>query len=419
MMLQSYKNKRVRIIDNGIFCEIAVKLSQWFGQVEYYSPWEEAYVKSNNRLVGDGIPGVKRQNRIFDDIDKVDLWVFPDLYHSDLQDYLEKKGKRVWGSRSGENLELYRAESKEHFKKLGLPVGNYKTIIGMDALRAELKPRRNVFVKVSVTRGDFESFHVKNYSLIEPKLDEMEHNLGEKKKIAEFIVEDGIDGVEIGYDGYCIDGIFPKTALLGLEVKDKSYIGHVQQYANMPRQITDFTRAIGDTMKQAHYRNFMSTENRITPKGTSYMNDLCARQGSPPSELYINMFDNLPDIIWYGAEGKCIDPIISKPWGAECIIDSFWSDRNWQAIQFPPEYRDNVKLRQFTRIKGQYYVIPQNEGSTTVGAVVGVGNTLEEAVKKVKDVAKKIEGYNLIVHDSALDKAQDEINKLKPLGIKL
>jgi hypothetical protein len=418
-VLQTYKDKRVRIIDNGIFCELAVKLSQWFGVVEYYSPWEEAFVKSNNRLVGEGVPGVKRQNEPLKDIDGVDLFVFPDLYHSDLQLHLEKLGKRVWGSRRGEELELYRDESKKYMKKLGLPVGEYRVITGMDALRAFLKTHKNVFVKVSVTRGDFESFQVKNYALIEPKLDELEHNLGEKKKIAEFVVEDGIEGIEIGYDGYSIDGVFPKSAMLGLEVKDKGYVGHAWQYANMPPQITDFTKKMGPTLREYRYRNFMSTENRITKEKKSYMNDFCARQGSPPSELYINMFDNLPDILWYGAEGRCIDPVMSKPWGAEVIIDSFWSDRNWQAIQFPKEMRDNVKLRQFTYINGQYYVIPQSEGSTAVGAIVGAGATMAEAIKKVKDVAEKVEGYGIEIRSEALDDAQKEIDKLKPLGLKI
>ena len=87
---------------------------------------------------------------------------------------------------------------------------------------------------------------------------------------------------------------------------------------------------------------------------TSYMNDFCARLGSPPSELYINMFANLPDILWYGAEGKLIDPEWTAQWGAEVIIDSSWhDDKYWQHIQFPEKIRDNVKLHQFTVIEDE------------------------------------------------------------------
>ena len=415
----NYKTKSVCCIDNGIFCELAVKLAESFGHVYYYSPWEEAFVKSNNMLPGYGIPGVERCNEPLKLIDDIDLWVFPDLYHAGLQLHLQELGKRVWGSRDGQELELLRDESKKYLKKLGLPVGKYEVITGLENLRKYLKEHDNQFVKVSVTRGDFETFWSKNYKFIECKLDELEHNLGAKKSVAEFIVEEPIEGIEIGYDGYSVDGKFPNSAIVGLEVKDKGYIGHVREYSGMPEEITGFIDKISDTLKSYQYRNFMSTENRITKDHTSYMTDFCARQGSPPSELYINMFDNLAEIIWKGAEGECVDPVCSKPWGAEVIIDSFWSDRNWQPIQFPKEIRDNVKLRQFTIINDQYYVIPQSEGSTAVGAVVATGDSMDEAIKNVKEICEDVEGYYLDIHSDALDDAQKELDKLDEMGITL
>ena len=415
----NYKTKSICLIDNGIFCETAVKLSEFFGRVYYYSPWEETFVKSNNMLPGYGIPGVERINEPLKIIDDVDLWVFPDLYHAGLQFHLQELGKRVWGSRDGQELELLRDDSKKYLKKLGLPVGKYEVITGLDKLRAYLKEHDNKFVKVSVTRGDFETFNAKNYNFIEVKLDELEHNLGAKKHVAEFIVEDTIEGIEIGYDGYSVDGQFPESSIVGLEVKDKGYVGHVREYSDMPKEITVFTDTISDTLKNYKYRNFMSTENRVAKDKTSYMTDFCARQGSPPSELYINMFENLADIMWQGAEGVCVDPVCPKKWGAEVVIDSFWSDRNWQPIQFPEKIRDNVKLRQFTMIEKQYYVIPQNEGSTGVGAVVATGDTMEEAVENVKECCKQVEGYYIDIHDDALDDAQKELGKLGEMGIEL
>lgn len=417
----TYSDKTCFVVDNGIFGEIAVKLAKEFGKVYYYSPWEEAFVKSNNRLPGEGIEGLIRQNEIFRCKDEVDLWVFPDLFHADLQLELESQGHRVWGSRDGEELELYRDESMRHLKKLGLPVAPYKMITGMENLKSYLKVHENVYVKVSVTRGDFETFHSKNYEYIMPKLDELEHKLGAKKLIAEFMVQEAIDdSVEIGYDGFGVDGQFPASAIMGLEVKDKGYVGHVNDYKDMPPAITDFTEAISETMKGYRYRNFFSTENRVTKDKKSFMNDFCARQGSPPSELYINMIDNLADVLYAGAEGELIDPIFKKKWGAEVVIDSFWSDCNWQSIQFPDKIRDNVKLRQFCKIEDQYYIIPQSEGSTGIGAAVATGDTLEEAIKNVKEVCKEISGYYLTIHDDSLDDANDELEKLKnATGIEL
>ena len=415
-----YKNKSVLVVDNGIFVEIAVALAKSFGKVMYYSPWEEAYVKSNNRLVGAGLPGIERVNDIFGVIDDTDLFVFPDLYHAGLQLHLESLGKRVWGSRMGEEIELERDAAKKYLKKLGLPVGKYRVIKGLDDLRKYLKEHDNVFVKVSVTRGDCESFSAKNYKYIETRLDELEHNLGMKKKITEFIVEDAIDGaIELGYDGYTIDGQYPTIALQGIEVKDKGYIGHVRAYKDTAKELTEYLDAIAPALKKYRYRNFKSTENRITQDHTSFMNDATCRCPSPPSEMYSLMFENLADIIWNGADGKCIDPEIKHEWAAEVIIDSFWSDKNWQMVQFPEKIRDNVKLRQFTMIDGEYYVIPQNEGSTTIGAAVATGDTMDQAIENVKVVCGQIVGYNLQIHDDALDDAQKEIDNLKEMGIEL
>ena len=45
----------------------------------------------------------------------------------------------------GEQLELDRPGSKKLFTKLGLPVGHYEVVHGMDNLRGYLKSKKNVW----------------------------------------------------------------------------------------------------------------------------------------------------------------------------------------------------------------------------------------------------------------------------------
>jgi hypothetical protein len=417
-MLQDYSQKKVCVVDNGLFLETSVKLAEFFGTVYYYSPWQETNPRSINQAIGFGIPGITRANNIFKIIDDVDLWVFPDLYYSDLQLHLESLGCRVWGSREGENLELNRVECKKILKELKLPVGPFVVITGLDNLSEYLKEHDNQFVKVSVTRGDFESFSSPNYNLIKSRLDRLANDLGIVQEIARFIVEDEIEGVELGYDGYCIDGEFPESALLGLEIKDLGYIGRYQPYASMPKEITDFTRAIGPFMKENRYRNFCSTENRITPELVSYMNDFCGRQGSPPSELYINMFGkNLADILWFGAEGKLVSPDCPYEWGMSVCIYSDWLDKNCLAVEFPAELRDNIKFRNAMVVDGKYYCVPQNEGIPVIGDIVAMGHSLQEVRDKISDISKEIKGYKVELNIGSLDKAQEEIEKLAEIGV--
>ena len=419
-MVQDYSKKTVCVVDNGLFIELAIMLSKSFGKVYYYSPWQSGFVKSNSIIIGEGVPNIERINYVFDIINKVDLWVFPDVYFSDMQVYLASIGKRVFGSRKGDELELYRKESKEHFKKLGLPVGKYAVVKGLDDLREYLKQHDNVYIKLSFTRGDTETFHSENYDNIEPKLDELEHTLGAVKHIKEFIVEDAIDdAVETGIDTICIDGKFPDHAMVGIEVKDKGYIGKIRKYSELPKEITHFNDVISDTLKKYKYRNFYSTEIRVTKEHKDFMTDLCSRAGSPPNELYQNMYLNLADIMWFGAEGECLDVEFKDEYGAEVLIISNWADKNWQAIEFPESIRDNVKLRNLTIINKKYYAAPQAVGIPEIGAVVASGKTMEEAIKNVQKLAEQVKGHYIEIPVSCLDSAQEELKKLEDFNIKL
>lgn len=418
--MSDYKNKIVCIVDQGLFVELAVTLSKSFKKTFYYSPWEAPFPKSNALLVGEGIPGVTRIRSIWNHIDEIDLFVFPDVYMGPLQVYLSSIGKRVWGSRMGEELELCRPESKELFKTLNIAVGPYKVITGLDDLRDYLKKHDKQYVKVSGTRGDFETFRAENYELIEPRLDELEHNLGAMKKIIKFIVEDAIDeAVEIGYDGYCIDGQFPKTAMRGIEVKDKGFIMKSGPYSGVAPQARGFNEKLKNKFKDYQYRGFWSSEIRVTKDGTGYATDPCCRAGSPPCELYQIMVDNWAEIMWEGAEGNLVEPKLWGKWGAELLLISEWAVHNWQAIKFPPKYRENVKLRNLTIIDGKYYVVPQIGGCAEIGAVVAVGNSKESAVAECKKIAEQVEGYYLETIPDSLDQADEQIAKLKEFGIEL
>ena len=410
----NYSTKCCAVVDNGLFVEVATALAPAFGEVLYYSPWESAFPKSNSTLIGVGIPGVTRVNTIYDRTADVDLWVFPDVYYGAFQCHLEELGKRVWGSRLGERLELDRVWSKECLAKLGVPIGRFEVIIGLDALRVYLKSHRDQWVKISCTRGDMETFHSKNYKLIEPRLDELEHNLGAKKKIMEFIVEDDIDEVtEVGYDGYAVDGSYPSCAMVGIEAKNKGYLGMMQDTKHMLPQVQAVNNAIVAQLREWKYRNFISLEMRITDDGTPYVIDPCTRLTSPPGELLLAMYTNLADIFWEGAEGRCIDPIPAGKYGAELVISSGWADKNWQAIEFPAKLRPFIKLRNLAIIDGRYYCVPQAVGLNEVGSIVAYGETLDEAIEACEEYSHEVEGYFLEVHPECLEDIKHEFDTVE------
>lgn len=399
--------------DNGIFTAIAETLAKDFGRVLYYVPWTSGMPKSNPLMIGEGINGVERIASPWSYFDDIDIWIFPDVYEGDLQDWLVAQGKRVWGCRSGGELEIDRPTSKEACKKLGIDIGPYKVITGLDSLRKHLKANDDQWVKISGTRGDMETFGAKTYEKVEPRLDELEHNLGALKKIMEFTVEQGIpDAIETGYDGFTIDGKFPKTAMTGVEVKDEAYLMKIVRWPDLPEPVRTVNEKLAPALKRYGYRGFISTEVRCTKDGKAYLIDPCCRAGSPPNELYQLLMTNMAEVIWYGAEGIVIEPEFQAKWGAEVLLISEWADQNWMHVSFPDEVRENVKLRNFCMIEGEYYVIPQWTGCAEIGAVVAMGNTPDEAIKECKRICELVEGHLLDKPVDALDIAREQLEQV-------
>jgi phosphoribosylamine-glycine ligase len=414
------KDKIAIVYDNGLFIEIAKTLSKSFKKVYYYMPWKNGFPKSNQYIVGEGIEGVERIHDFWKYKDKADIIIFPDIYDGDLQLELVKQGKLVWGGRMGEEMELYRDRMKRHMKSVGLYVTPFAVIKGLDKLREYLKENDNVWIKQNITRGDFETFKSESYQIVEPVLDELEHSLGRLKHIKEFIVEQALDdAVETGVDLYTVDGNYPSETLAGIEVKDLGYVGKIVPYAQLSTKVTDFNDKIQPALKAFGYRGFMSTEIRVSKNKPPYMVDFCARAGSPPNELYQLMYKNLADIIWYGANGILIDPITTKKYGVEALIHSSWADKNWQAVTFPDKYRENIKLRNACKIDGLYYAVPQSVGLPEIGAVVGEGDTMEEAIEQVKKIAETIKGHYIEIKIDSIDVALKQFEELENYGVKI
>jgi hypothetical protein len=349
------------------------------------------------------------------------LVIFPDVYFGDEQEFLVNLGVPVWGARRGEALELNRPKTKELLRQIGLPVNRYEVLHGIKDLRSYLKLNPNVWIKISANRGDMETFHSPRYDLIKPRIDEMEHKLGAKGAIAEFLVEDSIDGeqvVEFGYDGFTIDGQWPVRSFFGIERKDEGFKGRVIEYADFPPILKQSNDALSPYFHDNSYRGFYSSELRVTDKETAYLIDPCARAASPPHEIYMEIFDNWPELIWEGANGNVAEPNAVKKFGVCAMIHSTWATKNWLPIRYPDSIRKFVKLRNHCRIEGVDYFVPQPDSDLPeIGAVIGLGSTMEEAENHLRDNAAQIQGYDLDIKLNCLEETAEDIEKAKAFGI--
>lgn len=418
--MDDLKSKVLTVVDQGLFTDMALAVAPGFKSTNYWTPWQSSFPLSNSLLPGDGFDEMERIKWLDDVFDETDLYMFPDVNFGDKQVFLEKLGKRVWGARKGESLELQRVATKKLLAKLGLPVGPYEVCSGIGELRECLKKKNNVWIKTSLTRGDMETWHSDRYELSKVFLDSLEYRLGETGRKMEFVVEDSIDGdnvVETGYDGYCIDGQFPDKGFFGFEIKDKGYAIKAVDYSEIPEVVTHINKMLAPWMKEKNYRGFFSSEIRVKD-GEGYLIDPCARLGSPPNEIYQEMVENWPEIIWEGAAGNLVTPKMKYKYGFEVLMHCPAANDDWVPIYFPDKIRQFVKIRNHYKSRGLDFFVPQPPSKLPeIGAVIGFGDTLEEAIAHVKENAEQVQAYGLDIKLESIDECCATIEQAKEIGV--
>lgn len=416
MATKSFKEAAACVYDYGAFVTLAAYLVGQFRRVYYFCPWQDAYPSSGPRIVGTGIAGVTRiEGDIWDHLDDIDLFIFPEVCDGSLQEHLLALGKRVWGSRAGEELELNRPKTKELLKKLGLDVGRYAVVEGIDGLRSHLASRKDQWIKVSTTRADMETWHAKDARDAEVHLNELEHKLGASAKQMEFLVEDAInDAIECGYDGFCVDGKFANGSVTGIEVKDRCYLQRALRYAELPEPVRRVNDGLAPALKRYGYRGFISTEIRTTKNGKAYLIDPCARFGSPPNEACQLQITNLAEIMWEGSDGIVVEPEFAARYAAELLLRSEWAMHNWLPLRIPPAIRKHVKIRNLAVIDNEPYYVPlASQGACSViGAVAALGDTSDEAIEACRKIAAKVEGYEIDCSPDSLDESKEHLAKI-------
>lgn len=411
--------KKCLVIDHGLFTAFAQRLAREF-EVFYFVPYaDRSFPKHGPAMVGSGIPGVERVEDMWRLVDEVDFIVFPDVGFYQLANWLAMKGYKVWGASLGEKLEVQRWRAKETMRALDLPVGECALVTGINELRDYLGQHEDVFVKISGFRGLAETFHSKNWMFSEQRINELQLELGGAANVFPFVVEHMVDSVvEAGYDGYCIDGKFPTTCLTGVEVKDRGYLGAVRDYSELSDPVKIVNQKLAPFLAEANYRQFFSTEIRVTDEGTPYLIDLTTRCPAPPSALYWEMIANVGEIVEAGANGELVDPVWKAKFGALAIIKSDFASERWCPVQEDPSISQWVKWRNYANIDGQGWIIPTDGVKMPeIGDVIGIGDSVEEAIKACQKHAEKLEGFEVKVHAEALPEALGEISNAEEHGI--
>ncbi len=412
----------VMVIDGGSYVALARRLGREFGKVYYHNPaWLKPFPTLNEQYIGKGFPEIEVVESAEPYRDSIDLWYFPDTFSGTTQVALAQAGKRVWGSRTLQELELDRSVLKETLADVGLPVNPYESVHGLTALREYLQEHDDRYVKMDGRfRGHGETFRVRTYTEAKPKLDELAYELGPVAEIIDFMIESPLKRkVEVGTDTYCIDGKYPALISCGCEVKDRGYVMQMRPVSEIPPALWRVNEKLAPLFAKGKFRGAFSTEVRLGTDGKPFLIDPCMRWGSPPNELLQELWLNLGEISYAGAGGELVDPVCAAPYGAQLVLTSPWAEHHWLAVNYPSQYERFVKLRNACRIDGTTYVIPQTPGIAEVGSVIGYGDTLEEAIAMCREVADSISGLDLHAPYDAFDAAAEELAKSAAMGVEV
>lgn len=406
------------VIDNGLFTGLAQTLAREFGRVLYHTPdWAKGFPSIQDAIIGDGFDEFERVNDIWNVMDQVDICVFPDICHAGLQLHLEAIGKRVWGARNGDSLEMVREKFLRQLEDVNLDVPDWRMITGLTNLRDYLKKHGDKYVKISRWRQDLETFHHIDYELSQTKLDELACRFGPLQERMPFIVVDPIECIaEVGYDGYCIDGQFPKQSAYGIECKNKGYIGTMKKYSSLPKSVKEVNAALSPVLKTFRYRQFWSTEIRVTDDSAFFIDPTC-RLGMPSGDAQLALYDNVSEIIWHGAAGKLVDPKPKAMFAAQALMSHSGREGTWRTLHIPDEVYDFVRLLYPCKIGDVYGISPSSKCEDTIGSVIGVGDTLEEAINHLKDNAEALKQQPVTVHVESLVDVLRDIREGEAEGI--
>lgn len=399
--------------------EIAIRLAKDFKKVFYTGPYVMNGSPSHEAIdMARNVPNIERVREWSEVVDQVDLIVATDAHEPYLQKHWKSLGISVFGSFFASELENNRRLGKQTLYNLGLPVGLYSNADGVDQLEEILKNAPHSWVKGGL-RGDGETWEHKAWEFSKGEVERIRADLKIFQNQPKYTVEHHIDGLgEIGMDIPTANGKYTSYCMAGLEVKDCMYVSKMIPYFSLPQQLRDITDRLAPVFDDMEYSGIFSDEVIIGEDKRGYMLDYTCRFGQPPTSIITTLWTNFSEVIWEIANGRIPEIKFDYQYAVQFVIKSDLAENHPSPVKIPEEYKEFVKIKNLVIDEdGTSYYTPNGQKMKEIGAVVGLGNSMEEAFKKATKIADSIEGFDVYIKTDAMDKAKRSLAKLKSAGI--
>lgn len=410
----STNNKSFLVYDRGQFLHIAQRLAR-DAKVYYYLAEEEPYPHKNTDEIGTGYENIEVVDDFWEALGKAGCVVFTDVYNGGLPRYLKEQGIPVFSALGCEEIEEDRKLLKKVLRDSGLPVIPTVNLKGLDAVEKYLEGKEDKWLKCSDYRGDMESQHFSNSFLMQTWFDTKRKDWGMGQNSVEILVEDSINSeCETGFDTPMLDGELPENPMIGYDNKNKAYCAMTVK--KLPVMLQKIHDKMKPGFKRRGYQAWYSNEIRIAG-GKAYYMDCTSRFGSPPSEIYCELYKSFTQNVWDLAHGKM--PILEPgfKYGVQLILISDFAERHWLPIQFPKEIERFVKLKNAKKVKDGYLCIP-NKNGRYIGSVIALGDDLDKTIEECIERAGMIKGEEIEFDKHAFEGIKESITSGAKYGIK-
>lgn len=378
--------KTALVRDGGSFVGVARRLAEEFGRVLYCPHYRQNNPEVNEAIIGDGCGDVIHCDDLWIAKKKADVFVFPDIGFAGEQKELRSQGLPVWGGGGAMRLETDREFFLGKLKELGLDVAPHEIVVGVTALRAFLKDREDIFIKVSKFRKSWETYHWRTWKEDEHMLDVWAVRFGGARELIRFLCFEKIETtLEIGGDTYNIDGEWPKMMLHGLEHKDEAYFSAVTKRSEMPKELTQIMDKFSPFMGSVGARIQWSMEVRVSDKGNFFI-DATIRGGLPSTASFLKA-KNVGQVIYHGAQGELVEIDYGFKFSAECMVKIKSADGAWGTVVLHDELKDAILLADCCEIDGQPWFPADDKAIEEIGWLCATGDSPTEVAKEMNRLA--------------------------------
>lgn len=396
-------NKKILVIDSGMFVDLARLLSQ-DNLVYYYSVWETSFPSVKDIYVGvgfDRLGNFVKVNSWTSCIDDVDFIIFTDVGLGELCDWLRNKGYICFGSGLGEELELKREIGKRFMEDSEISVSKRKICVSISDAIKYLKSldEGKYVVKTDVLSEEFSTVYGDRDNCIE-ELEKLRDTLGYKS--IPFFVENYIDGVEVASCGFINSFGFLDKFLLNFE----HLYGGAGCWVDRSNKIVQegLLKTEKNLVDRYDYRGVIDLNSIVSRNSERLFGvEWTCRFGAPMSRMMVRMMSEGWSEIFYmlasngGFRSDFALTNGKRKWGiyVSCFYDENLdkgSNMEFVCLKDIDLYSDIALERVMLDEDGYIWALP---GYPRLFQVCGFGETFKDAVEKVKRLLNLIRGKRI------------------------